>query len=177
MKKGVTPKEMYYMFADGRDEGLMEVPMDDSDEFALWIERKGKYENCRGGHPYEILPAGSLRNSLHLYISKCEKGYYFALAGATLFRCSDTVIFYNALKENGFPVSLDGMDTIAARLEETDDIGLVPEYEYMEYGDDHFPEEVADLVHLSNGERAELVIAKAKWFEIEKVFLKEDREE
>jgi len=172
---GATPKEMYYMFADGRDEGLMQVPMDDPDEFAMWIDGKGKYRDLHGGHPYEILPSMDPQNSLHLYVSKCEKGYYFSLTGATLFRCSDTMIFYNALKDNGYPVTLEGMDIIAARLEETDDIGLVPDFACTLYRDKHFPKAVADLEHLSDGDHAEQVIAKTRWLEIEKVFLNEDK--
>ena len=34
---GTTAKELYYMFADGRDDGLRNVPMDDAEEFDLWL--------------------------------------------------------------------------------------------------------------------------------------------
>lgn len=33
---GTTPKELYYMFADGRDDGLSGVPLDDAAAFAEW---------------------------------------------------------------------------------------------------------------------------------------------
>ena len=43
---GTTPKELYYMFADGRDDGLSYVPLDDAAAFAEWRNQKGPYYEC-----------------------------------------------------------------------------------------------------------------------------------
>ena len=51
-----TPKEMYYLLADGRDNGLKNVPMDDPDAFDEWKAEKGPYFEFNGSHPWEIIP-------------------------------------------------------------------------------------------------------------------------
>lgn len=67
---GVTPKELYYMFADGRDDSMSKVPLDDAGAFAEWLEQKGLYYEFNGHHPWELLPSYSTEDSGHLYIGK-----------------------------------------------------------------------------------------------------------
>ena len=56
---GTTPKELYYMFADGRDDGLSCVPLDDAAAFAEWHNQKGHTMNSTGtihGKSYRPAP-------------------------------------------------------------------------------------------------------------------------
>ena len=86
---GTTPKELYYMFADGRDDGLSCVPLDDATAFAEWRNQKGPYYEFNGHHPWEILPSGSVEYSMHLQVMKSSNGFYYGLSGSTLHRSKD----------------------------------------------------------------------------------------
>lgn len=74
---GTTPKELYYMFADGRDDGLSCVPLDDAAAFAEWRNQKGPCYEFNGHHPWEILPSGSVEYSMHLQVMKSSNGFYY----------------------------------------------------------------------------------------------------
>ena len=52
---------------------------------------------------------------------------------------------------------------MAARFEETDMIGIVPQGRSPSYVDRIMQYEITDAVHLSDGERTELVAAKVIW--------------
>lgn len=81
---GTTPKELYYMFADGRDDGLSCVPLDDAAAFAEWHNQKGPYYEFNGHHPWEILPSGSVEYSMHLQVMKSSNGFYYGLSAALI---------------------------------------------------------------------------------------------
>ena len=77
---GLSPKEQYKKYADGRDEGLGEIDPDSPAAFAEW------YVGRRGGHPWEVCRGG---NSTHvsLYVVKDQSdGYYLEVAGSSLWR-------------------------------------------------------------------------------------------
>lgn len=77
-----TPKEMYYALADGRDDGLKNVPMDDPAAFKEWRDRNGPYYEFNGSHPWEIIPSFSISNSMHLAPCENTSGEcYFDLSG------------------------------------------------------------------------------------------------
>jgi len=160
---GVTAKELYYMFADGRDDGMSKVPMDDSAAFEEWLEQKGPYYEFNGHHPWEILPSYSTEDSGHLYVGKARDGYYFSLSGSSKTRSRDIIRCFLALHAAGLPVRLHEGDKMQARLEETDMIGIVPEgrttryiYSIMEY-------DFLDAVHLYDDDKPEQVAEKAMW--------------
>ena len=160
---GVTPKELYYMFADGRDDGMSKVPLDDAAAFEEWLEQKGSYYEFNGHHPWEILPSYSTEDSGHLYIGKVSDGYYFSLAGSSKARSREIIRCFLALRAAGLPVKLHEGDKMQARLEETDMIGIVPEgrtvryiYSIMEYN-------FLDAAHLYDGDKPKLVAEKAIW--------------
>lgn len=86
-----TPKEQYYLHADGRDEGLREVDPDDPDAFHDWL-----FDRTRGGgHPWEVCRGG---NSTHISLRPvCEEnGYFLYLDGDAWNRTVETVKFYLA---------------------------------------------------------------------------------
>ena len=94
---GTTPKELYYMFADDRDDGLSGVPLDDAAAFAEWRNQKGPYYEFNGHHPWEILPSGSVEYSMHLQVMKSPNGFYYGLSGSTFHRSKDTIHSYLAI--------------------------------------------------------------------------------
>ncbi|MGN0671577.1 MAG: hypothetical protein ACI4KE_03005, partial [Anaerovoracaceae bacterium] len=160
---GVTPKEYYYMYADGRDDGLKNVPMDDAEAFEEWLKDEGPYYEFNGHHPWEIIPSFSIAYSMHMYVMKTEAGYYFNLCGDKLGRSVDTIRFYLALKAADAPVFLHDAETLKARLTETDLIGIMPYGTYSPYTSTVNDKKVADIVSLEGDEKDQLVIAKASW--------------
>ena len=160
---GVTAKELYYMFADGRDDGMSKVPLDDAAAFEEWLEQKGPYYEFNGHHPWEILPSYSTEDSGHLYVGKTSDGYYFSLSGSSQTRSREIIRCFLALRAAGLPVRLHEGNKMQARLEETDMIGIAPEgrttryiYSIMEYS-------FLDAVHLYDGDKPEQVAEKAIW--------------
>ena len=160
---GVTPKELYYMFADGRDDGMSKVPLDDAAAFEEWLEQKGPYYEFNGHHPWEILPSYSTEDSGYLYVGKASDGYYFSLSGSSKTRSREIIRCFLALRVAGLPVRLHEGNKMQARLGETDMIGIVPEgrttryvYSIMEY-------DFLDAVHLYDGDKPEQVTEKAIW--------------
>ena len=65
---------MYYSHADGRDEGLMDIPMDDPVIFEKWFNKKDGYREF-GGHPWEVIPSMSISNSLHFSVCQNQEKY------------------------------------------------------------------------------------------------------
>ena len=89
----LTPKELYYRHADGRDDRLQDIPDDAVDAFRAWY-----YDRTRlGGHPWEVCRGG---NSTHvsLYVKEDERGWWFELAGSSWGRSVEAVKFYMAKK-------------------------------------------------------------------------------
>jgi len=139
-----TPKEQYYLHADGRDEGLKEVAPDSPDAFRSWLHDR----QHRGGHPWEVCRGG---NSTHisLYLMEDESGFYLYLAGDAWNRTIETVKFYLALTRAGVPVILDEAKVLVDRLAEREKIGIVPESVIPAYCESRFPNEhIIDFMNL-----------------------------
>jgi len=152
-----TPKEMYYNIADGRDDGLKNVPMDDAQEFQRWRNNKGPYYDFNGSHPWEIITSYSLSLSMHLFPSgSVQEGFYFELDGSSARRAPETIIAANALLKAGYPVCVCNFNKIKSRIEGTDTLDVVPEYMFA------FSE---SSIHLPKGQ-AGLDIAKHTEWEI-----------
>ena len=160
---GVTPKELYYMYADVRDDGMSKVPLDDVTAFEEWLEQKGPYYEFNGHHPWEIFPSYSTEDSGQLYVGKVSDGYYFSLSGSSKSRSKDTIRCFLALRAAGLPVRLHEGNKMQARLEETDMIGIVPEGRTMRYVYSILEYDFLDAVHLYDGDKPEQVAEKAIW--------------
>lgn len=160
-----TPKELYYTYADGRDNGMMNVPMDDPEAFEEWLEDKGPYYEFNGSHPWEIVPAGSLAFSIHLFVhrDRDREGFCFSLSGSQFSTSVETIRMYLALNDAGIPVILNDAKILAARFTETDRIGILPLEKYSFYGATIDGENLRDLVNLSDGDHPDLVARKAVW--------------
>ena len=150
-----TPKEMYYSRADGRDNGLKNVPMDDPLAFEEWESEKGPYYDFNGSHPWEIIPSFSTSFSMHLYPWKKENaGYFFALSGESALRAPETIIAAKALYEAGYPVKVYGIDKIIDRIEGNDSISVVPISEWYPFD---------ESIHLPEGITGRAVAEKTDW--------------
>ncbi len=163
----LTPKEMYYCYADGRDDGLCNVPMDDPNEFELWTTQKGDYFEFNGHHPYEIVTSGSLINSIHLYPSKENGKWHMLLSSSRAGRSAEIVRMFLAMRKAGVPVELFEKEIISERFTEIDQIGILPtELEaWSPYSFQLFPEKVSDVINLPdiNDPKRDLVIEKVAW--------------
>ena len=168
-----TPKEQYYMFADGRDDGLRNVPMDDSEELEKWLNEKGEYYEFNGSHPWEIRPSFSTSFSMHMGIHHQGK-YFLWLSGKKLGRSAETIHAYLALRQAGYPIELIDGKRILARLTETDYIEILPDYCDSIYGSSAY--DMLDAINLKDGEKPEKVCEKAIWKPEKTVELKEKTE-
>lgn len=126
-------KTMYYKYADGRDEGLSEVPLDDPEAFHKWLHKR-QY----GGHPWEIMRGG---NSTHvsLYVCEDEKGYFFSVNGRSESRFIETINCYLAIKRMGYPIVLSNSELLKSRLKGEEVLGIVPQDVFPRYCDTMFP--------------------------------------
>lgn len=150
---GVTPKEKYYACADGRDDGLKNIPLDDPEAFAEWYDGKGPYYEFNGRHPWEIIPSFSINFSLHLYLNKeqSESGdvYYFTISGSSFIRSIDTIKGYLALCRTGYPVRLYDSSVLINRVTGSDYIGIVKENYLIMYSSEIAGERVYDYISLA----------------------------
>lgn len=164
--EGLTAKEAYYKYADGRDEGLSDINENSYEEFNKWFHNESS-----SGHPWEVCRGG---NSTHisLYIGEDEKGFYFEISGKSYGRSIETIKFYNALKDANVPVYLCDAEELLNRVLEKDKIGIVPDYTITRYQESSFKnEKIIDFVHLDD-EKEEEMIKLVKWQELDKVYLK-----
>ena len=154
----LTPKELYYRHADGRDEGLKDVAEGSAKAFDKW------YSNRRqGGHPWEVCRGG---NSTHisLYANRDKRGWWLSLAGSSFGRSVETARIYLSLARHNIPVYLFHGKEIAAMLTGQDWIGIVPEGVYPRYCDSYFPndDKMLQFMNLPE-EETEAVIEAAVW--------------
>lgn len=157
-------KTLYQKYADGRDDGLMELDEVSTEAFRAWyFDRK-----LRGGHPWEVCRGG---NSTHisLFVSHDEQGWYFTLAGSSMGRSVETVKFYLALAEQGLPVHLRDGKKILTMLKGEDYIGIVPKGVFPRYCDSFFPgEKMLTFMNLPR-DKSDQIIKAVYWYPIEKV--------
>ena len=170
---GYTPREWYKAIAEGRDDGLTEVPPDDPEAFAQWLQQEGPYYRFNGHHPWEVVPSGSVSTSLHFGISRnirlsfCDDEkkdkYYFWVSGGVFWRSHETIAFYLAVKRAGYPIVLHDAKILQARLLETDCIGITPYNDFFGGPVSKIGYDVLDLISLSEEEKKEEVIKAAEW--------------
>ena len=127
---GENPRARYVRWADGRDEGLRDIPEDDAEAFMAWYHGKRF-----GGHPWEVIRGG---NSTHvdLFVSDDDDGWYFAVAGKH--RIMEAVRFFLAIRKEGMPVTLIDGEKILRAVKGEDFIGIVPEGVFPRYCEGRF---------------------------------------
>lgn len=166
-----TPKGQYYLYADGRDDGLQDIDADSPEAFHEWLHNREQL----GGHPWEVCRGG---NSTHIDLRVIEDGYgYFLyLAGDAWSRTIETVKFYLALTRANIPVYLAEAQTLADRLVEKEMIGIVPEGVLPAYCASWFPNEhIIDFMNLPDEDR-EKFLSFCTWFDRKPVTLAQENE-
>ena len=174
--QGLTPKEQYYIRADGRDDGLGEIEEDSQDAFRYWFRHRYRF-----GHPWEVCRGG---NWTHISLSVAEdgEGFILYLSGESEMRWVETVRFYLALRRNEIPVVLLDLELLMARVEGTERMGVVPrcfdvklEYQFTVF----YPNEKLDsYIYLPfEEEEKKMMIKLAKWMPIKEVELSNDDED
>ena len=142
--KAGTDKGLYEENADGRDDGLTDLPEDDSKAFDEWSNGK---KDFNGGHPWEVCRGG---NSTHVdfYPVRDENGWCFGVRGKH--RMFEVVRFFLAISAAGFPVYVVDDEAIRDGILGHDVIGIVPEGVFPRYCESWFPgERVTDFMNLS----------------------------
>ena len=146
---GMTPKELYYRYADGRDDDLSEVNLDSEEEFGKWLRHEAPYTSW-GGHPFEIVFSFTGEHSIHLYLMD-DKLY---LSGGKFPANMTALKMYVALVDHGYAVEFGNREAILLRIEEKDYIGLKPWFQYNPFEDD--PDEIIDMIELDVNSYAKL---------------------
>lgn len=160
---GLTDKELYLKYADGRDEGLSKIDENSSKEFDEWYNDDTKI----GGHPWEIIRGHSF-SRVNLQVGHDDNGYYLMLDGGQISRKVEIVKIFLALYKNNIPIQIYNVDIIKDALSENDYIGIVPK-EIMpirceSYFNDYKPYE---FIHIYDHNMINNII----WQEPEKVYL------
>lgn len=166
--EGLTPRQQYYKFADGRDDELGQIAPDSAESFRKWYDDRHR---C-GGHPWEVCRGG---NSTHisLFVHLDDSGAYLRVAGSAVGRTIETIKIYLALLRAGKPVLIHDAPELAARLNETEKIGVVPEGVIPCYCASMFPDEkIIAFINLPSEKRNE-VARCCVWQPLEKVALVE----
>lgn len=149
--EGLTPKEQYYKYADGRDEGLGQINMDSVEAFSDWYHNRNM-----SGHPWEVCRGG---NSTHisLYVRPKEDGWRLTIAGDAWTRTIESVKFYLALRREGLPVYMMNGKLLAERLLGDEKIGIVPKGVFPVYCFSWFSDEdIIDFINLDYDDRERL---------------------
>ncbi len=148
--ENLSGRQMYERYADGRDEGLLEIAEDSKEEFADWIDGKHPKRD-RGGHPWEIKRGGNTTH-INLSVSRSRygnEGFVVSLSGRSFNRLKETICMFLAIHEAGLPITIDDPEGIRKRLLGQDNIGIVPCFDSLHRANQHFHEHesVYDVMH------------------------------
>ena len=146
-RSGLSGREYYKRYADGRHDGLLEIAPRSAEAFARWYKHGG-----RGGHPWEIYRGG---NSTHIgmYVVRpdlrpeCWEVHLCALSST---RMVETCRIALALTQAGLPIIVDDAESYITRILDQDWVGIIPQDEEISYAWQSFPAEwrVRDCVRL-----------------------------
>ena len=133
-----SPAEQFKRFADGRDEGLLELDPDDPDAFRLFCK------SSHSGHVWEIFPGHSY-SRIHLYPHTDENGWYLYLNGP--FHRNHFVHIALELTSMGIPMKVYEAGKVVNALKGEDYIGIMPRGSFPQYCSHLFTEhEVMDCL-------------------------------
>jgi hypothetical protein len=168
-KQPMTPRSKYKKMADGRDEGLVEIPGKSDKAFDDWYRKKAH----TGGHPWEICRGG---NSTHitLMVNKKPNGWQLYLAGSSRVRVVETARMAIALSEHDIPFVLEDDQALLQMLKGTDYFGIVPKDMTPKYCHSCFPDEdkIIDFINpWHDDEVAEVITKYAAWYPLDRLEL------
>lgn len=139
--ENLSGRQMYERYADGRDEGLLEIAENSKEEFADWIDGKHP-KRTRGGHPWEIKRGGNTTH-INLSVSRCnynKESFLVQLSGRSISRLKETICMFLGVHAAGLPITIDDPEGIRKRLLAQDNIGIVPCFHSLHRANQHFHE-------------------------------------
>jgi len=157
--KEMSGLEMYKRLADGRHEGLVELPLKSSEAFDQW------YHSGRGGgHPWEVYRGGNTTH-INLGVTQKAKGWSVFLQGSSTSRMAETVNIALALVKADLPVEIDDAEDLRSRLLGMDNIGIIPKFIMNHRASQNFQKEdrVFDCAHLHDFFRRNRVLPFISW--------------
>ncbi len=149
--KNLSGRQMYECYADGRDNGLLDIAGDSKKEFADWIDGKHP-KKTSGGHPWEIKRGGNTTH-IDLYVTRPrfrhEENFIVSLNGPSIGRLKETLDMFLALHEAEFPITIANAKGIYKRLLALDNIGIIPCFDSLHRANQRFHEHenVFDVLH------------------------------
>lgn len=152
----LSGREMYQLYADGRDEGLLDIDENSQEEFAAWIDGKHPKKTA-GGHPWEIKRGGNTTH-IDLFVTRPrysygeEKGFVVGLCGRSSSRLKETICMFLGIHAEGLPITIDDPEGIRKRLLRQDNIGIVPCFHSLHRANQSFHEHesVYDVMYYDN---------------------------
>lgn len=149
--ENLSGREMYKIYADGRDEGLLDIDPDSETEFADWIDGKHPKKST-GGHPWEIKRGGNTTH-ISLYVSRplygFKEGFEICLCGESIGRLKETLCMFLGIHEEGLPITISSPEGTRKRLLAQDNIGIVPCFHSLHRANQSFyeHEDVYDVLY------------------------------
>jgi hypothetical protein len=159
IEPGMSGLKMYQRLADGRDEGLTEVPANSADAFKRW------YHSGRGGgHPGKSTRAVNTTH-IDLGVTERHKGWSVFLSGSSTTRMAETIRIALALVKSRLPVEIRDADELLLRLLGMDNVGIVPEYVRNHRAAQYFnhADEVFECAHLDDLPRYNRILPFIAW--------------
>ncbi len=164
---GLSPLAQYRKRADGRHDGLLDLPGDSAAAMAEWLTGQP-----RGGHPWEIARGGNTTH-ISLYVMKHDGGYALILEGSARTRAAETIRMALALVRAGIPFQLRDATHLAKMAQGEDWVGIVPRHEDGYAATQLFPaqDEVNDILSYAALEDYPGVDDRVRWHPVEPVRL------
>jgi hypothetical protein len=161
--EGLTPLAQYRKRADGRHDGLLDLPGDSPAAMATWLAGQP-----RGGHPWEIARGGNTTH-ISLYVLKQEQGYTLTLDGSARTRAAETIRMALALDRAGIPFQLRDAASLATMALGEDWVGIVPRHEDAYSSAQLFPaqDDVKDILSYAAIEEYPAVDEQVRWYPVE----------
>jgi len=149
--ENLSGRELYRLFADGRDDGLLQIDGDSCEEFSTWIDHTHPLRKV-GGHPWEIKRGG---NTTHINLAvyrppySQDGRYAIELSGESLGRMAETLHMLYAIHEAGLPISITNPEAVRKRLLAQDSIGIIPANESYHRANQRFrkDQDVFEVMH------------------------------
>jgi len=163
--KDLSGLEMYKRLADGRHEGLVELPPESADAFKQW------YHSGRGGgHPWEVYRGG---NTTHIDLGVTAKadGWSVFLRGSSTSRMAETIRIALALVKEGLPVEIHDAEELRTRLLGMDNMGIIPKFIMNHRAAQNFEkgDRVYDCAHLHDFSRKNRILPFISWKSIDPI--------
>ncbi len=171
---GMTPKEWYYATADCRDDGLYDIPLDDSNAFDGWLRHKEPYYKSEyyGGHPWDIINKYSYSFSLCVEVDLKSDNCRLVVVGDSAAISTDIIRSFLALRKAGYAVELRNFRTLVDRILEKDYLGVVEEVEPLNHGNTiagHFTRDEISLCEIDDQEILDKLIQATEWENLNEV--------